>query len=183
MLFLWHCYMFYLHFHTFYNIFWTNLQIQCLVPVSVYFVYALQKKVKIKYAQKILEKFQKFYLFRRHPKAWKGVGEDPPGGRAPWWHALPLGAPPGHLGGWGPPPGLPSRLYLSLEPKIPEEESFAQNLPLFRRCPDFNLGRRSSYLFRHPVGGRRPSRRPLRLLDCLPNDVWVVPPWTMDPWQ
>ena len=93
--------MFYLHFHIFYNIFWTNLLTQCPVPVYVCFVCALQKKAKIEDARKIPKKIQKFFLSRRHHKARKRVEEGPPGGQAPWWPARPLAVPPGRLGGGG----------------------------------------------------------------------------------
>ena len=54
-----------LNFHLIYNIFWTNLLTQCPVPVTVYFVRALQKKVKNKSAQKIPEKILKNIQVRR----------------------------------------------------------------------------------------------------------------------
>src|SRR4051812_27242428 len=54
-----------MHFHIIYTIFWTNLPIQCPVPVSVCFVRALQKKVKNKSARKNIEK----YPSRKTPEA------------------------------------------------------------------------------------------------------------------
>ena len=50
------------HFGIFY---WNNLLTQCPVPVSVYYVCALQKRSKIQSARKNPKKIQKFYFARR----------------------------------------------------------------------------------------------------------------------
>src|SRR4051812_13181287 len=57
-----------MHFHIIYNIFWTNLLIQCPVPVSVSYCLCIAEKVKIKSARKIPEKYHKNIHNRRLQK-------------------------------------------------------------------------------------------------------------------
>ena len=92
--------------HHFGIIYWTNLLTRCPVPVSIYYVCALQKRSKIQSARKISKKLQIFFFARRlwepegqvqgrptasrcHPGGWTwGGGRVPPG-----WLVHPL-APP-----------------------------------------------------------------------------------------
>ena len=87
-----------MHFHIIYNIFWTNLLIQCPVPVRVCFVRALQKKVKNKSDRKIPEKILKKYPSQKTLEARKGPRGGPPPGQAPPWRGQGVAAPPGRLG-------------------------------------------------------------------------------------
>ena len=138
--------MFYLHFHIFYNIFWTNLLIQCPVPVFVCFVCALQKKVKIKYAQKNPETFQKSFIpedTRRHKNPPERTHQGPgrPGGAPPS-----LVAPPGRLE-VGAAPWLPLPPIFSCQIKKPRDGTLFSKPTSVPRYRDFDLGRRLSYLF------------------------------------
>ena len=104
-----------MHFHIIYNIFWNNLLIQCHVPVFVYFVHALQKKVKNKSAWKIPEKYLKKYPSRKTPEARRRAG--------------------------GGPPLTPSfGIYLPLDAKTYKEVSVSCKYLMFRRRHDSNLG-------------------------------------------
>ena len=102
--------------HHFGIIYRTNLLTRCPVTVSVYYVYALQKRSKIQGAQKNPKKLQKFY-FARKPREPKGqVREGPTAPRRP--QARP------RLGrAWAPPRRLihpltpPLRLYIYPWPK------------------------------------------------------------------
>ena len=87
-----------MHLHIIYNIFWTNLLIQCPVPVSFCFVRALQKKVKNKSAWKNPEKIQKDILNRRLQKPEGSPEGGHPLARRPAGAARGVAAPPGLLG-------------------------------------------------------------------------------------
>ena len=124
-----------------------------------------------KWKLKMLIKFQKIFFIQKTPEGtkihWRGPTRSqgalvarPPPGPATW-----------PRGGWRPPLGSPLRLYLPFVPKLHGMEPFSRNRPLCHCHHYFNLGRRSSYLFRHPAVGRRPSRRPLRRHDRLTDDV------------
>ena len=84
-------------------IYGTNLLTRCPVPVSVYYVYALQKRSKIQSAQKNPKKLQKFYLARkpREPEGQVQEGHTAPGG---------LQARPKVNRAWPPPHRLVDRL-------------------------------------------------------------------------
>ena len=149
-----------------YNIFWTNLLIQCPVPVSVCFVRALQKKVKNKGARKIPKKILNKYSSQKTPKARRGPRGGHPLARGPPGAARGEAAPPGRLVRWGLPLSPPSPIYFPRyrNPRGEPRYAISSTVPPPKR---FRSRDRREKLSRHPAGGRIDLRRPLHHHDRL----------------
>ena len=151
-----------MHFHIIYNIFWTNLLIQCSVPVFVCFIRALQKRVKNKSARKIPEK----YPCQNTPEARRGPRGGHPLARRLNGATRGVAAPPGHLGQWAT-PQAPLWHIFSPRPENLQRaprHAISSIVPSSRR---FRSRDRMKNLSWHPVGGRINLRRPLHHHDRL----------------
>ena len=170
----------FLHFHIIYNIFWTNLLIQCPVPVSVCFVCALQKKVKNKSGRKISEKIPKNIHGGRLQKPeggpeggtpWPGASIERPGGGGALWSP----------GSGGTPQAALCPLFSPCSKNPRGEPHYAISSTVLPP-PWFWSGDRLKNLSRHPARGRIDLRRLLNHHDCLRDAPWIVPlgPWVHD---
>ena len=134
-----------MHFHIIYNIFWTNLLIQCPVPVSVCFVRALQKKGKKSILPEKSQKIPEILIRRKTPEARRGA-----------MGSHPLAAWPG-----GPPPGA---LLSPIFTPCSENPRGGPHFAIYATVPPplrFRDRDQQKFLSRHPAGGRIDLRRPL----------------------
>ena len=155
-----------LHFHTFYNIIWTNLLTQCPVPVSVCCCPCIAGKCQ----KKVLGKFQKNQIKNQCNRRLQKPEGRPEGG-----HPLPVG----HLArpGVGPrpqaaweedtSPGAPLRPIFSPRSENPREQPRYAISSTVPTPPRFRSRDCQEKLSRHPAGGRIDLRRPLHHHDRL----------------
>ena len=155
------------HFGIFY---WTNLLTQCPVPVSVYYIRALQKRSKIQSAQKNSKKMTEILFRQKTP----GARRTSPG------EAHSLQTAPSRGPGWtahGPQLSASStalrRLFayrFTHDLKMPERRRFSPETHLSSAATKNANSGGQKVLFRHPAGtGIDPRSHLLRL--CRLHDA------------